>query len=241
MRKQLPHAFAGLLCVAAVLACVVALAGCSSPSSGAVPPPTGDAASQLRASGQASENGSGGAGAASADQQAQDSSGGTLHTSTYKPNGKEIAVVKTNKGTFEFSFFPKDAPNTVATFIELSLKGFYDGILFHRVVPNFVVQAGDPQTKDPNADPQAFGTGGPGFNLKAEFNKRKHLEGTVAMAHNAVDPNSAGSQFYVCLSPQPRLDGQYTVFGQVTKGMDVVKKIQIGDKIESITILHANK
>jgi len=158
-----------------------------------------------------------------------------MHTSDVQVTGDEIAIIKTDKGVIQFEFYPNDAPNTVATFIELARKGFYDGITFHRVVPGFVVQGGDPQTKDPSVSPQLHGTGGPGFRLKAEFNRRPHLEGTVAMARSA-DPDSAGSQFYICLAPQPGLDGQYTVFGQVTEGMDVVKQIAQGDVMESVRI-----
>ncbi len=155
-----------------------------------------------------------------------------LHTSAVKVTGSEIAVVKTNKGVIRFKFYPKDAPNTVASFIELADKRFYDGLKWHRVVPGFVIQGGDPLSK---TDDPAVGSGGPGWRLKAEFNSRKHLLGTVAMARSQ-DPDSAGSQFYICLAPQPSLDGQYTVFGQVTSGMDVVQKIQQGDLIESVVI-----
>lgn len=156
-----------------------------------------------------------------------------LHTSAVKAKGDEVAVIKTSKGTVKFKFYPKDAPNTVASFIELARKGFYNGTKFHRVVPGFVVQGGDPlsKTDDPNV-----GTGGPGWRMKAEFNSQKHLVGTVAMARSQ-DPDSAGSQFYICLAPQPSLDGQYTVFGQVTDGMDVVQKIAQGDVIQSVTIV----
>jgi peptidyl-prolyl cis-trans isomerase B (cyclophilin B) len=159
-----------------------------------------------------------------------------LHTSTVKVTGTELAVIKTSKGTITFKFFAKDAPNTVASFIELADKKFYDGTKFHRVEPGFVIQGGDPLTKDPGADPQLFGTGNPGFRLKAEFNAKKHVTGAVAMAR-AEDPDSAGSQFYITLAPQPMLDDQYTVFGQVVSGMDVVKKITKGDRIVSMTIV----
>jgi peptidyl-prolyl cis-trans isomerase B (cyclophilin B) len=108
----------------------------------------------------------------------------------------------------------------------LAQKGFYNGLKFHRVVPNFVIQGGDPK---------GDGTGGPGYMIKAEFNSRQHLEGTVAMAR-AMDPNSAGSQFYICLAAQPFLDHQYTVFGQVTEGMDVVKNIRVGDVMTKVEV-----
>jgi len=140
---------------------------------------------------------------------------------------KYYARIETGKGVIEFDFYPEDAPGTVKNFIELANKGFYNGLTFHRVVPNFVIQGGDP-----NGD----GTGGPGYNIKAEFNSKKHLDGAVAMARSS-DPDSAGSQFYICLGPQQFLDGQYTVFGQVTSGMDVVRSIQVGDVMKKVAIL----
>lgn len=163
-----------------------------------------------------------------------------LHVSETAVSGSEIGVIKTSKGTVKVEFYPADAPNTVASFIELADAGFYNGLKFHRVVPRFVVQGGDPLTRSlTTADVQAgvggVGTGGPGWNQKAEFNSRKHVIGTLAMARSQ-HPDSAGSQFYICLEPQPSLDGQYTVFGQVIEGMDVVSTIQVGDVIESITI-----
>lgn len=138
----------------------------------------------------------------------------------------ELARIVTAKGTIEFEFYPDEAPVTVANFIKLTKQGFYNGLTFHRVVPDFVIQGGDP-----NGD----GTGGPGYQIKAEFNSHKHLTGTVAMARSA-DPNSAGSQFYITLAPQPSLDGQYTVFGQVTSGLDVLPQIQQGDVIQKIEL-----
>ena len=170
-----------------------------------------------------------------------------MHVSTYKPNGNEVAVIKTDQGTIKMKFFDKDAPNTVATFIEYSLAGGYNGTAFHRVIPGFVAQGGDPTSKGMTsaqvvsaAAAQQLGGGGPGYNLKAEFNSQKHLEGSVAMAR-AQSPDSAGSQFYICLAPQPSLDGQYTVFGQVTEGLDVVHKLVVGSIIESVTIENASK
>jgi peptidyl-prolyl cis-trans isomerase B (cyclophilin B) len=162
-----------------------------------------------------------------------------LHTSAYKVNGDEKVVIKTTRGDITIKLYPKEAPNTVATFLEQATNKFYDGTTFHRVEPGFVIQGGDPLTKDPKADPNLYGTGDPGYRLKAEFNSHKHDTGAVAMAR-AQDPDSAGSQFYITLAPQPMLDGQYTVFGQVTSGMDVVKKIVKGDKIESVTVEHGN-
>ncbi len=157
------------------------------------------------------------------------------HTSDVVVKGDEVAVIETGKGTIEFTFFPHDAPNTVATFIERAREGFYDGTKFHRVEPGFVIQGGDPLSK---ADDPRVGTGGPGYTLKAEFNARPHLDGTVAMAR-AADPDSAGSQFYICLGPQSFLDGNYTVFGQVTSGLDVVHRIERGDMMRSVSIREA--
>jgi len=139
-------------------------------------------------------------------------------------SGEDIAVIETPKGTIKFRFYTKDAPNTVANFVKLTNAGFYNGLTFHRYEPGFVIQGGCPNGN---------GTGGPGWNIKAEFNANKHVEGTVAMAR-AADPNSAGSQFYICLAPAPFLDGNYTVFGQVTEGMDTVMKIRAGDKMTKV-------
>lgn len=157
---------------------------------------------------------------------------GTMHVSDVKVTGEEIAVITTSRGVIKFKFYPKDAPNHVASFIELARAGFYDGTKFHRVEPGFVIQGGDPYSKT-GAGP--VGTGGPGYSLKAEFNDRPHIEGTVAMARSQ-SPDSAGSQFYICLAPASFLDGQYTVFGQVIEGMDVVKATQVGDVMESVRI-----
>ena len=124
-------------------------------------------------------------------------------------------MIETNMETFSFKLFPEDAPGTVENFIKLAKKGFYDGTIFHRVIKGFMIQGGDPD---------GTGMGGPGYTIKAEFNKRKHVAGTVAMARTA-DPDSAGSQFYVCLAPASHLDEKYTVFGQVVEGMEVVQAI----------------
>lgn len=143
------------------------------------------------------------------------------------------AVIKTDKGNIVLTFFPDVAPVTVASFLHLSRTGFYNGTTFHRVVPDFVIQGGDPLSKEPN-NPNV-GTGGPGYNLPAEFSSRPHQTGSVAMARSQ-SPQSGGSQFYICLAAQPSLDGQYTVFGQVASGMDVVNQIKQGDVIREITI-----
>jgi TonB family protein len=156
---------------------------------------------------------------------------------TLKVDGSEIAVIlvqgqdahATGDSEIYIRFFPEDAPNTVKNFVMLANLGFYDGLTFHRVVKEpkpFVAQGGDPA---------GDGTGGPGYHIDAEFNKQKHLLGAVAMARS-TDPNSAGCQFYICLAPTPFLDNQYTVFGQVIKGMDVVKKIKKDDVMQSVRI-----
>ena len=145
---------------------------------------------------------------------------------TNNPDTMSVVTMETNKGTMKFSLLPQYAPLHVEKFIALVKKKFYDGVIFHRVVPGFVIQGGDPT---------GTGTGGPGYTIKAEFSERKHLLGTVAMAR-ASDPNSAGSQFYICLDALPSLDGQYTVFGQVFEGLDVVEKIVKGDKMTTVTV-----
>lgn len=160
-----------------------------------------------------------------------------VFTPTYEPNGNEIAVIETDKGVIKFEFFADDAPNHVASFVELAQSGFYDQTTFHRVEPGFVIQGGDPNSRTGEGPP---GTGGPGYRVNAEFNSRQHLEGTVAMARS-LDPNSAGSQFYICLAPQPGLDGQYTVFGQVTEGLDIVQQIAVGDVMKSVSIENATE
>ena len=135
-------------------------------------------------------------------------------------------IIKTGFGDIKFSLLPDIAPETVRNFVSLAKMGFYDGTLFHRVIPGFMIQGGDPNTKDPNKKSQ-WGTGGPGHNIKAEFSSRSHLEGIVSMAR-AADPDSAGSQFFIVTSDNntQSLDRQYTVFGKVTEGMDVAHKIE---------------
>jgi peptidyl-prolyl cis-trans isomerase B (cyclophilin B) len=140
---------------------------------------------------------------------------------------KQIGVITLEKGgEIQLEFYPGDAPKTVENFVTLAKKGFYNGLSFHRVVPDFVVQGGCPKGN---------GTGGPGYQIKAEFNKQKHVRGTLAMARSQ-DPDSAGSQFYICYGTTPHLDGQYTVFGRVVSGMEHVDRIKQGDKITSIAI-----
>src|SRR5215471_7791972 len=137
-----------------------------------------------------------------------------------------VVIVLQKGGEIRLELYPEDAPKTVESFVALAKKGFYDGLTFHRVEPGFVAQGGDPK---------GDGTGGPGYTLKAEFNQRKHVRGTVAMARSA-SPDSAGSQFYICFAPASHLDGKYTVFGQVVKGMEVVDQIKRGDRMKSVRI-----
>jgi cyclophilin family peptidyl-prolyl cis-trans isomerase len=154
-----------------------------------------------------------------------------------KPTGDELttlaaeaagvrARISTEKGDIVFTFYPEDAPQHSAAFIKLARAGYYDGLTFHRVEPGFVIQGGCP---DGN------GTGGPGYQLDAEFNENKHIQGTVAMARSS-NPNSAGSQFYICLDDAPFLNRQYTVFGHVVEGQSVVDAIRKGDVMTTVTI-----
>jgi cyclophilin family peptidyl-prolyl cis-trans isomerase len=158
---------------------------------------------------------------------------------TTSPGAGPIIVVETEKGTFEFETYPNEAPKTVKHIVALASKRFYNGQRVHRVVPGFVIQMGDPASRDMTKKDQ-WGTGGSGTPIgAAEFTKtRTHVLGAVAMAH-AGDATKADSQFYVALAPQPRLDGQYTVFGKVISGMDVVQKITAGDRIVRVTVREA--
>ena len=132
------------------------------------------------------------------------------------------AIIETNFGKIVFDLLPNLAPETVRNFMNLAKSSFYDGILFHRVIPGFMIQGGDPNTKKP--DKSKWGMGGPGHNIKAEFNSKSHLRGIVSMARS-TDPNSAGSQFFIVTKDSTFLDRQYTVFGQVVEGMDIADKI----------------
>ena len=132
------------------------------------------------------------------------------------------AIVNTNLGNIQFELLSDIAPETVRNFIKLAKSGFYNGTLFHRVIPKFMIQGGDPNTKE--SDKSTWGTGGPGYNIKAEFNSRSHLRGIVSMARSS-DPDSAGSQFFIVTSDSTFLDREYTVFGQVVDGIEVADKI----------------
>ncbi len=139
-----------------------------------------------------------------------------------KKMSETTAVIETKFGNITLKFFPDVAPGHVQNFIDLAKKGFYDGTTFHRVIPGFMIQGGDPNSKNP--DKRSHGTGGPGYTIKAEFNNRPHKRGTLSMAR-AQNPDSAGSQFFICVKDSSFLDRQYTVFGEVVSGMEVVDKI----------------
>ncbi|RBQ22703.1 hypothetical protein ALNOE001_16700 [Candidatus Methanobinarius endosymbioticus] len=134
-------------------------------------------------------------------------------------------IIETEKGNIELELFEKDAPNSVANFEKLAKEGFYDGLSFHRVIDNFVIQGGCPKGN---------GTGGPGYTIKCEINDNKHETGTLSMAHAGKD--TGGSQFFITHSPQPHLDGVHTVFGKVISGMDVVNSVNQGDKMLKVTV-----
>jgi peptidyl-prolyl cis-trans isomerase B (cyclophilin B) len=135
----------------------------------------------------------------------------------------EIAVIKTSHGEITLAFWPEVAPKTVENFKTLARKGFYDGTAFHRIVKGFMVQGGDPLTKDPKQESR-WGTGDPGYKIKAEFSDKPHVRGVISMARSS-DPHSAGSQFFICLADARFLDKQYTAFGQLIKGDDVLAKL----------------
>jgi len=135
----------------------------------------------------------------------------------------EVAVIKTNEGEMVIEFWSDAAPKTVENFKKLARSGFYDGTTFHRIVKGFMIQGGDPNSKDP-AKENSYGQGGPGYKIKAEFNNHSHERGVISMARGP-DPDSAGSQFFICLAPAPRLDGQYTTLGKLIKGDDVLERI----------------
>jgi len=138
-------------------------------------------------------------------------------------SSNEVAVIKTSEGDMVVQFWTDAAPNTVENFKKLARQGFYDGTIFHRIVKGFMIQGGDPNSKDP-AKENSYGEGGPGYNIKAEFNDHSHDRGVISMARGP-DPDSAGSQFFICLAPVHRLDHQYTTFGKLIKGQDVLEKI----------------
>jgi len=135
----------------------------------------------------------------------------------------EVAVIKTSEGEMVVQFWTDAAQKTIENFKKLAREGFYDGTIFHRIVKGFMIQGGDPNSKDP-AKENSYGQGGPSYKIKAEFNDHSHQRGVISMARSS-DPDSAGSQFFICLAPVPRLDHQYTTFGKLIKGTDVLEKI----------------
>ena len=175
--------------------------------------------------------------------------GNPLYTPTYEPSGDEVAVFETSKGTIEARLDAAGAPIHVANFCELAETGFYDGTKFHRFVPNFVIQGGDPNTRDLTCEEVARGgrpgaprpgTGGPGYCIKQEYTTNPHNlhdDGALAMARSQA-PDSAGSQFYFCLGAQHFLDENYTVFGQTLSGFDVIGQLRAGDELTRVTIKH---
>lgn len=176
--------------------------------------------------------------------------GERLYKPTYKVLGDEVAVFNTSRGIIRVRLDGDGAPIHVANFCELACAGFYDGTKFHRYVPGFVIQGGDPNTRDMSSSDVAAGrpgpkgmpgTGGPGYRIRQEFTtnpRNRHVDAALAMARSQ-DPNSAGSQFYFCLGPQHGLDSGYTVFGTTLEGVDVIGSLRAGDTIDSIAIEHA--
>ncbi len=146
----------------------------------------------------------------------------TVTKEEIKKMANTTAVIETKFGNITLKFFPEVAPGHVKNFLDLAKKGFYDGTTFHRIIPGFMIQGGDPNSKSP--DKSKHGMGGPGYTIKAEFNEKPHKRGTLSMAR-AGHPDSAGSQFFICVKDAPFLDRQYTVFGEVVSGMDVADKI----------------
>ncbi len=140
---------------------------------------------------------------------------------------KEIALIQTVHGNIELEFFVDKAPRHVENFKKLANEGFYNGTAFHRIIPGFMIQGGDPNSK--SEDRSQHGSGGPGHSVDAEFNDTRHVRGTLSMARS-TDPNSAGSQFFICVQDSFFLDGQYTAFGKVIQGMDVADKIVSEDR-----------
>ena len=153
-----------------------------------------------------------------------------------QPKAQQAVITLERGGQITLEFFPAEAPKHVENFVNLVRKGFYDGQRFHRVEAGFVVQLGDPQSKKLPMDHPDMGTGGPGYTVKAEFNKRPFDRGVLGMARG-TDPDSAGSQFYIMLGPAHFLNGQYTAFGRVVGGMDVVDRVKVGDRVKTITIV----
>ena len=215
----------GALALLAIVSIMILSACASAPAPTPVIIPTAPAAPAVATAAQPSS----GASAAKLAPQERNNMYKSAPAMTIDVTKTYVATIKTGKGDIVAELYPKDAPQTVNNFVFLARDGFYNNLTFHRVVPNFVIQGGDPL---------GTGTGGPGYNIPPEI-KAKHSQGAFAMARTggpAATTPSSGSQFYITLEAQPGLDGEYTVFGQVTQGMDVVKKIAVGDVIQTITI-----
>jgi len=148
---------------------------------------------------------------------------------TIDVNKKYTAVIKTAKGDLTLELYPQDAPVTVNSFVSLARKGFYNGLTFHRIIPGFMAQGGDPT---------GTGSGGPGYKFQDEFSSRTHQAGSLSMANSGTNTN--GSQFFICYAPQPHLNGKHTVFGQLTQGMDALKQLVNGDKMTEVVITESN-
>ncbi len=174
--------------------------------------------------------------------------GDPLYTPEYKVQGDEVAVLETSKGTIRVRLDGEGAPIHVANFCELASSGFYDDVKFHRYVPGFVIQGGDPNTREMTSEDVAAGrrgpdgmpgTGGPGYRIKQEYSvnpRNSHVDGALAMARSQA-PDSAGSQFYFCLGAQHFLDPNYTVFGTTIEGLEVISELRAGDVIKSVRIV----
>ncbi|MFC1585368.1 peptidylprolyl isomerase [Fibrobacterota bacterium] len=160
----------------------------------------------------------------------QSTASGKKFNKNYDNTKQIFAVIETHEGPMELELFFKEAPNTVANFTDLAKSGFYDGLIFHRVIQGFMVQGGDPK---------GDGTGGPGYTIDDERNDLKHGAGTLSMANSG--PNTGGSQFFITHMPQPHLDGKHTIFGKVVKGFDAVTRIEKGDVIKNIKIKEIKK
>ena len=224
--------FQALLALALLLASCILLIGCKkesisettepSESTSAPPSEVEEEASELKEEAIAPET--------AEPSEVEDTGPPTEEEIAAAKEADEVAVLDTTQGKIVIELYPDSAPVTVANFRKLIKRKYYDGVIFHRYIEDFVIQGGDPG---------GDGTGGPGYSITDEFNERKHLTGAVAMAH--AGPGTAGSQFYICLAPAPHLNGGYTVFGQVIQGMDNVFKLRQGDKMTKVTLEDASE
>ena len=224
--------FQALLALALLLASCILLIGCKkesisettepSESTSAPPSEVEEEASELKEEAIAPET--------AEPSEVEDTGPPTEEEIAAAKEADEVAVLDTTQGEIVIELYPDSAPVTVANFRKLIKRKYYDGVIFHRYIEDFVIQGGDPG---------GDGTGGPGYSITDEFNERKHLTGAVAMAH--AGPGTAGSQFYICLAPAPHLNSGYTVFGQVIQGMDNVFKLRQGDKMTKVTLEDASE